>query len=110
MTQKRMFKVISPMPTEGGGTYWQRCGIGFINKDNSINIYLDVLPLKQKSDGVTLQIREFTEAVLEAPIPVVLGGQSLVTSGLQILAEAAWRRHDKVAAEYKAHGRARERS
>lgn len=64
MTQKRMFKVISPMPTEGGGTYWQRCGIGFVNKDNSINIYLDVLPLKQKGDGVTLQLREYTEAEL----------------------------------------------
>jgi hypothetical protein len=56
-----------------------------------------------------LWIREFTQAAKEAPIPVVLGGQSLVTSGLQILAEAAWRRHDKVEAEYKAHGRARER-
>jgi hypothetical protein len=54
-------------------------------------------------------LREFTQAALDAPIPVVLGGQSLVTSGLQIVAEAAWRRHDRVTAEYKAHGRARER-
>jgi hypothetical protein len=51
-------------------------------------------------------VREFTAAALEAPIPVALGGQSLVTSGLQILAEAAWKRHDKLEAEYKAHGRA----
>jgi len=61
VTQKRMFKVIAPMDTEGGGTYWLRCGTGFVNKDNSINIYLDALPLKQKGDDVKLQLREFTE-------------------------------------------------
>ncbi|HXH23539.1 MAG TPA: hypothetical protein VNN10_16100 [Dehalococcoidia bacterium] len=54
-------------------------------------------------------LREFTAAAREAPIPVVLGGQSLVTSGLQLLAEAAWKRHDLLEAEYKARGRARER-
>ena len=54
-------------------------------------------------------VRDFTAAAREAPIPVVLGGQSLVTSGLQLLAEAAWKRHDKVEAEYKARGRAKER-
>ena len=54
-------------------------------------------------------IREFTLAALAAPIPVVLGGQSLVTSGLQLLSEAAWRRHDQLEAEWKAHGRAREK-
>jgi hypothetical protein len=59
-----MFKVIGPMDTEGGGTYWLRCGTGFVNKDNSINIYLDALPLKQKGDGVKLQLREFTEEEL----------------------------------------------
>ena len=59
--QKRMFKVTAPMDTDGGGTYWLRCGTGFVNKDNSINIYLDALPLKQKGDGVKLQLREFTD-------------------------------------------------
>jgi hypothetical protein len=54
-------------------------------------------------------IRDFTAAARGASIPVVLGGQSLVTSGLQLMAEAAWKRHDKVEADYKAHGRARER-
>ena len=51
-------------------------------------------------------VREFTLAALAAPIPIVLGGQSLVTSGLQLLSEAAWRRHDHLEAEWKAHGRA----
>jgi hypothetical protein len=39
-------------------------------------------------------VREFTAAACEAPIPVVLGGSSLVSSGVQLLSEAAWRRHD----------------
>ena len=61
-----------------------------------------------RPDGVTDPwIRDFTRAALEAPIPVLLGGQSLVTSGQQLLAEAAWKRHDKLEAEYKARGRAR---
>lgn len=38
---------------------------------------------------------EFTAAACEAPIPVVLGGRSLVASGVQLLSEAAWRRHDE---------------
>jgi hypothetical protein len=54
-------------------------------------------------------VREFTAAAREAPIPIVLGAQSLVTSGLQLLAEAAWRDNDKVVTDWKAHGRARER-
>jgi hypothetical protein len=60
-------------------------------------------------DGISdLWIREFTAAACEAPIPVVLGGQSLVTAGVQLLAEAAWREHDKVLEdEYKLKGRAR---
>lgn len=55
-------------------------------------------------------IRDFTAAARDAPIPVVLGGQSLVTSGLQMLAEGAWKRHDQQEAEYKARGRARKRT
>jgi hypothetical protein len=39
-------------------------------------------------------VREFTVAACQAPIPVVLGGSSLVASGVQLLSEAAWRRKD----------------
>jgi hypothetical protein len=47
-------------------------------------------------DGIEdLWVREFTVAACEAPIPVVLGGSSLVASGVQLLSEAAWRRHDE---------------
>jgi hypothetical protein len=61
VTQKRMFKVISPIDKRDGGTYWLRCGTGYVNKDNSINIYLDAVPCGHKDRGVTLQIREITD-------------------------------------------------
>lgn len=49
-----------------------------------------------QSDGIEdAWVREFTAAACEAPIPVVLGGSSLVGSGVQLLSEAAWRRNDE---------------
>jgi hypothetical protein len=51
-------------------------------------------------------VREFTRAARDATIPVVLGGQSLVTYGVQLLAEAAWKEHDRVGTEWRAQGRA----
>lgn len=60
MFQKsKMFKVIAPMDKKDGTKWWMRCGTGFANKDNSINIYLDALPLNQQQ--ITLQLRELTE-------------------------------------------------
>ncbi len=38
--------------------------------------------------------RTFTEAAAEAPIPVLIGGHSLVSGGLCLLAEAAWKGRD----------------
>ena len=35
-------------------------------------------------------VRRFTEAALACPVPVVLGGHSLVSGGLCVLIEAAW--------------------
>ena len=58
--QKRMFKVITPIDKKDGGKYWMRVGSGFTNKDDSINIYLDAIPLGQGKE-VTLQLREMTE-------------------------------------------------
>jgi hypothetical protein len=54
-------------------------------------------------------IRELTQAAIEAPIPVVLGGSSLVASGVQLLSEAAWRIRDAEKAAYKPMGRAANR-
>ena len=36
------------------------------------------------------ELRRFTKAALEAPVPVVLGGHSLVSGGLMALNDAAW--------------------
>lgn len=38
---------------------------------------------------------EFTQAANDAPIPVLLGGHSLISGGLMLLNEAAWRAEDK---------------
>jgi hypothetical protein len=37
-------------------------------------------------------VRRFTEAAISCPVPVVLGGHSLVSGGLRVLVEAAWSR------------------
>ncbi|NVB84796.1 MAG: hypothetical protein HOV81_40880 [Kofleriaceae bacterium] len=57
-----MFKVIAPMDKKDGSKWWMRCGSAFLNKDNSINVYLDALPLGQQQ--ITLQLRELTEEEL----------------------------------------------
>ncbi|MEE9198624.1 MAG: hypothetical protein V3U26_02380 [Dehalococcoidia bacterium] len=41
-------------------------------------------------------LRDFTQAALDAPIPVILGGHSLVSGGLLALAEVAWNTTDLV--------------
>jgi hypothetical protein len=60
--QKKMYKVISPIEKKGGGTYWMRVGSAFTNRDDSINLYLDAVPVPNgKSSRYELQIRELTE-------------------------------------------------
>jgi len=39
-------------------------------------------------------LRDFTQAAVEAPIPVLLGGHSLMSGGLMALNEHAWRQHE----------------
>ena len=62
-TKKRMFKVISPIDKRDGTKFWMRCGVGYTNKDESINMYIDALPVNAGKDGrgLTLQLRELTE-------------------------------------------------
>jgi len=45
--------------------------------------------LRRPQQIANAQVREFTEAAMEAPVPVVLGGHSLVSGGLYALVEAA---------------------
>jgi hypothetical protein len=42
-------------------------------------------------------VREFTEAAMAAPVPVIMGGHSLVSGGMYALIEAAWERGHDVA-------------
>ena len=40
-------------------------------------------------------LREFTRCAKEAPIPVLLGGHSLVSGGIMALVDIAWSEHDR---------------
>ena len=40
-------------------------------------------------------LRRFTKAAAEAPIPVLLGGHSLVSGGLMAINDAAWAENDR---------------
>ena len=57
-------------------------------------------------DIETPWLRDFTSAAAQADYPVILGGNSLVASALELLSEAAWRRKDEEGAPYKPKGRA----
>jgi acetone carboxylase gamma subunit len=37
---------------DGEKNYWHRCGCGFVNRDGSINLKLDLFP------GVQIQVRD----------------------------------------------------
>jgi hypothetical protein len=95
----------------------QMCTAAFIDT-RPIFAHMGLQPLRQdrflsdtlQPEGIAnAWIRGFTAAARDARIPVVFGGQCLVTSGVRLLSEAAWREHDKVSKAYKAAGRARER-
>ncbi len=64
MLQKRMYKVLCPIEKKDGGTWWMRLGTGFTNKDDSINVFLDAVPVGAKE--VKLQLREMTEEDLRS--------------------------------------------
>lgn len=46
--EKRTFKVMAPIAKHDGGHWWMRCGTGYMNRDNSINIYLDAMTREMK--------------------------------------------------------------
>ncbi len=49
-------KVICPIQQKDGKTFWIRMGSAYVNRDNSINVYLDGLPVNGR-----LQIRDQDE-------------------------------------------------
>lgn len=64
MLQKKMFKVLTAIEKRDGGTFWMRVGSAFTNRDNSVNIYLDVLP-----KNFQFQLRELDEEDLRRRDP-----------------------------------------
>lgn len=63
MTKQR-FKVITPIERKDGTKFWMRLGNGYRNKDDSINCYLDAVPVGRAE--LVIQIRELTEEDLRA--------------------------------------------
>ena len=62
---RKRFDVLQPIERKNGGTFWMRVGTAFENRDGSLNIYLDALPL-----GGKLQVRESREPEeAEAAVP-----------------------------------------
>jgi len=53
---RQRFDVLQPIVRKDDATYWMRLGTGFMNRDGSLNLYLDALPLTGK-----LQVREARE-------------------------------------------------
>jgi len=60
--------VFSPVESskEPKRTFWLRVGNAYVNRDGSINVYLDAMPMNGR-----LQLRESNEkeVVIEAPTP-----------------------------------------
>lgn len=61
MNQQGKKKVLCPIEGRDGKTHWRTLGVGWINKDNSINLYLDGLPHNGR-----LQIRDWDEQKAES--------------------------------------------
>jgi hypothetical protein len=65
---------------------WAHCGVWPATSDR---FHSDLLNATAIADPF---LRRFTEAALTCPIPLVLGGHSLVSGGLYVLIDAAWAR------------------
>ena len=56
-TKQEMMKVLCPLENEKTGKkYWMRLGSAYTNRDGSLNVYLDALPVTRQ-----LQIRELND-------------------------------------------------
>jgi hypothetical protein len=66
MINGKMYKVLFPIEgADGKTTHWIRGGTAFTNKDESLNAYLDSIPLTVfAGKPFKLQLREFEEGEL----------------------------------------------
>jgi len=53
---KVVWSIVDRAPQNGGPakSYWSRVGVGFVNRDGSMNLHLDAIPINGK-----LQVREW---------------------------------------------------
>ncbi|MFZ5469815.1 MAG: hypothetical protein ACOZIN_10305 [Myxococcota bacterium] len=63
METKKRYAVFSIRKKENAPSVWVRAGSAFVNRDGSMNLYLDVLPI----DG-QLHVREPGEKREQAPV------------------------------------------
>src|SRR6185437_7376806 len=68
------------------------CNHPRINPSPSDRFYSDLLRPDAIEDAI---VRDFTRAAANAPIPIVLGGHSLVSGGLWTLIDATWLKRDE---------------
>jgi len=59
--KKNRYVVFAVRKTDKGATIWSRAGNAWVNRDDSVNIYLDVLPISGR-----LHIREVPEETKRA--------------------------------------------
>jgi hypothetical protein len=55
-------KILWMLTERGDRTYWTRIGVGYVNRDGSVNLTLDALPLASNK----LQLRDYTARDAEA--------------------------------------------
>jgi hypothetical protein len=83
---KRSYKVLAAIPKhDGTGEWFMKVGSGYTNRDESINLYIDAVPLGG-TKGLRLQIRELDandiarrEAYRANAVP---GGRPAESSGM----------------------------
>jgi hypothetical protein len=61
-TSKTMKVVWTVVERGQGKSFWTRVGVGFVNRDGSLTLRLDAIPL-----GGSLQVREWQEPVDRRP-------------------------------------------
>jgi hypothetical protein len=63
-TSKTMKVVWTVVDRGQGKSFWTRVGVGFVNRDGSLTLRLDAIPL-----GGSLQVREWQEPADRRPDP-----------------------------------------
>lgn len=92
MTSTKKYKIMAIVPrNDGNGDYFLKCGIGFENKDASINMFIESLPLAGMGakGGLKLQLREWDEAEDQRRRDSYRAGSPAGASGTATLATAA---------------------